>query len=169
MIFLGGVHGTGKTSLCSKVHKRTGIPYFTASELIRDFKKNSLTQSKLTRNIDDNQHILIKCVEQIPKIEFILDGHLCLLDENQQICKINRDIIKQLNPSIILIKTSMPNEIRKRLIERDGQSYDVDLITRFQDTELNCAQEMAIFLDVPMVEITDNSSLEQVYKVIGRN
>lgn len=169
MIFLGGVHGTGKTSLCSKVHKRTGIPYFTASELIRDFKKNRLTQSKLTRNIDDNQHILIKSVEQIPKKEFILDGHLCLLNENQQICKINRDIIKQLNPSIILVKTSMPNVIRERLIEQDGQSYDVDLITRFQDTELNYAQEMARFLDIPIVEITDSSSLEQVYEVIRRN
>lgn len=169
MIFLGGVHGVGKSSLCSKMHERTGIPYYTASELIRNFKKDSLTQSKLTRNIDDNQHILIECVEQIPEKEFILDGHFCLLNENQQVCQVDKSIIKRLNPSLILIKTSTPNEIRKRLIERDCQSYDVELITRFQNAELNYAQLMADFLDIPMAEITDSSSLEQVYEMIRSN
>ena len=169
MIFLGGVHGVGKSSLCLKMHKRTGIPYYTASELIRNFNKDRMTQSKLTRNIDDNQHILLECVEQISDREFILDGHLCLLNENQQIRTIDRFIIKQLNPSLILIKTSMPNEIRKRLIERDCQDYDVELITRFQDAELNNAQEMADYLDIPMAEITDSSSLEQIYEMIRSN
>lgn len=166
MIFLSGVHGVGKSSLCVKIHERTGIPFYTASELIRDFKSDSLNKSKFTRNIDDNQHVLIKCIEQIPERKFILDGHICLLNENQQICKIDKSFIQILNPSLILIKTSMPNEIQKRLVKRDCQCYDVEFITQFQNTELNYAREMADSLDIPIVEITDSSSLDQICKMI---
>lgn len=168
MIFLGGIHGSGKSYLCSKIYENTKTPFYTASELINDFKKTSYTNSKLTKNIDDNQHILIKCVKQITDNNFILDGHLCLLNENQQICKIGKEVIQALEPRLILIKTSSPDEIRRRLIERDNQDYNIDFIIKFQDTELDYANKLANELAIPMIEITDNSTLEQVYEVIRR-
>ena len=169
MIFLGGIHGSGKSYLCSKIYENTKTPFFTASELIGNFKKASLTNSKLIKNIDDNQKILVKCVDQIPHNKFILDGHLCLLNENQRICKIRKDVIQILRPSLILIKTSSPDEIQRRLKDRDGQDYNIDFIIEFQNSELDYANELASNLTIPMIEITDGSSLEQVYEMIRRS
>lgn len=169
MIFLGGIHGSGKSYLCSEIYENTKTPFYTASELISNFKKTSFRSSKLTKNIDDNQQILVKCVEQISDPQFILDGHLCLLNETKQICKINKNIIQRLKPSLILIKTSSPDVIQRRLMERDNQDYHTDFINKFQNSELNYAKELASNLTVPMIEITDSSSLEQVYEIIRRS
>ena len=169
MIFLGGVHGSGKSYLCSKIYETTKTPFYTASELISNFKKLGFKNGKLTPNIDDNQLILIKCVEQISEPQFILDGHLCLLNEAKQICKISKDIIQILKPSLILIKTSSPDEIKRRLADRDNQDYDIDFINKFQNSELDYANELSQDLNIPMVEITDSISLEQVYEIIRRN
>lgn len=168
MIFLGGVHGSGKSYLCSKIYENTKTPFYTASELISNFKKMSFKNSKLTTNIDDNQLILIKCVEQISEPQFILDGHLCLLNETKQIYKISKDIIQILKPSLILIKTSSPDKIKRRLADRDNQDYNIDFINRFQNAELDYANELSQDLNIPMVEITDSISLEQVYEIIRR-
>lgn len=54
MIFLSGIHGSGKSYLCKELNKYN-IPTCSASHLIAKYKKEAYSSNKLINNIDDNQ------------------------------------------------------------------------------------------------------------------
>ena len=98
MVFHSGIHGAGKSYLCKKLNKYN-IPTYSAGHLIAEYKKEAYSSNKLINNIDDNQCVLIKAMNSLnDRNPYILDGHLCLLNEYGEICRINSDVIIQLNP-----------------------------------------------------------------------
>ena len=59
IIFLGGIHGVGKTTICEKIFTLSGYYCITASSLIREYGTKP-DDSKKVRNITDNQVKLIR-------------------------------------------------------------------------------------------------------------
>ena len=132
MIFLSGIHGSGKSYLCKELNKYN-IPTCSASHLVAKYKKEAYSSNKLINNIDDNQCVLIKAMNSLNDGNpYIWDGHLCLLNGDGEICRINSDVIIKLNPKIIITKVSDPNEIFKRLKDRDNQKYNIYFLKSFQ-------------------------------------
>ena len=81
MIFVCGIHGVGKTHYCKTLSKELELPYFIASDLLEKRKKQVYIEKRV-QNIRENQEILIEVVKKIEQQirNYILDGHLCLLD-----------------------------------------------------------------------------------------
>lgn len=82
IIFVSGVHGVGKTTLCKKIASRYKIEHFSASNLIAKEKAEEHLQNKQVENITGNQDFLVTAINKYFKNEtwYLLDGHFCLLN-----------------------------------------------------------------------------------------
>lgn len=81
MIFIGGIHGVGKTFFCERAQDQLGIKSYEASKLIMERKQAGFPASKLIPDIDENQRYLLDAIGELKarEKEFLLNGHFCLL------------------------------------------------------------------------------------------
>ena len=93
IIFLGGIHGVGKTTICEKIFTLSGYYCVTASSLIREHETKS-DDGKKVRNVTDNQIKLVRQLNIKKKSHnhIILDGHYCVINDSKRICQIELDV-----------------------------------------------------------------------------
>jgi hypothetical protein len=160
VIFVAGVHGVGKSTLCAAVSLVTSVPSFTASELIRA-KQSTLIQTGTKDVIDvaNNQSILIDAVqEKTSDFEHIVvDGHVTLFSNNT-IVNISSSVFYSINVKLIILILESPNTIYSRLEKRDGNAYPVDLLRTHQTFELKHAREIASNLCIPFIAVHSDAS-----------
>lgn len=162
VILLSGIHGVGKSTVAEKLSKRFLIPNYTASKIIKKMKnQNSSDSSKLVSNIDDNQKLLVKGIDNIlsENNSFILDGHCTLLNADSKIEAINVMVFKQLSIKGILLLQAFPEEIYTRLMNRDGHSIKLESIRQHQLAEESHAIYVSKQLNIPfkkLLNYTDN-------------
>jgi adenylate kinase len=65
IIFIGGVHGVGKTFLCNTVREELDIDHYSASDLIKKVKNVKFPTNKHIKGIGGNQNALIIALENI--------------------------------------------------------------------------------------------------------
>ena len=137
MIFVSGVHGVGKSFFCNMVKNTIGIESYSASKLIEQKKNAAFSQ--------DNQPYLLQAVNELKEsgVNFILDGHFCLLNSLGEITRISLDTFQALNPDAILLLMEKPDVIAARRKERDGIDVSVQSIHDFQQEECSYAKEVA--------------------------
>ena len=137
IIFLGGVHGTGKGFLSEKLCSNLSLKYLSASKLIKWTEINSDASNKLVNNISETQERLTTALKAIceEKENYLLDGHYCLLNSSQEPTKVDFDVFSDINPVILLIVKTEPELIKGRLMNRDGKNYDLTLIRKMLSFE----------------------------------
>ena len=90
---------------------------FSASSLIKRNVKDDFKEKQVD-SIQDTQTVLLnelrKLTLQTP--DYILDGHLCLLDNKNKIHRIDMKFIKQMSISSIILLVDSPAEIKKNLV-----------------------------------------------------
>ncbi len=149
IIFVGGIHGVGKTYFCRNLSQNINRQHFSCSELISKFKDINL-QNKLTKDIDENQNILKLALDTylLPTNDYILDGHFCLINDQGDISRIPESTFINLNISNILVLENDCNIIIDNLKKRDNKIYKESLIQKFQQEEILYAKYVANLLDV---------------------
>ena len=164
-IFVGGIHGVGKTEVCELLSKEFKLEILSASSLLNWDSSSQNKINKTVSNIDKNQHRLIELLNSnsITEKVYILDGHFCLLNAKFQIECIDFSIFKEINPLIIIVKTENPEIIKKRLFQRDAINYDIDLILKIQNEEIRYAYNISKKLNIPF--FTLNS--EKIKTLVG--
>lgn len=164
MIFVGGIHGVGKTRFCNIVGNQLNISVYSASELIEIKKNCQFTLSKYVRNIDKNQNYLLNSIFELygQGQEFLLDGHFCLLNENRKITKISKEVFRLMNPELIILLTEKPEIIATRRMKRDGVIQEVSEIQKFQEAEKNYCVEIATELKIPFIISKGKDDLEKI-------
>lgn len=85
IIFVGGIHGSGKSYFCRKVHHSLQLEYITASSLIGRSKE------KQVQNVPANQDILVDAIHsKLSRFQnYLIDGHFCLLTKSSEVEKVN--------------------------------------------------------------------------------
>ena len=80
IIFIAGVYGVGKSTLCDKVSKQINIPDFSAGDMISKVNGETYGVNKAVKDKKSNQNILVNEVkEKLKKTEtFMLTGHFCI-------------------------------------------------------------------------------------------
>lgn len=168
VLFVAGVHGVGKTTICRRVAKETSIPHFTASEIIKDESfENAFGESMLQKNTNANQEILIHGVERrLGSVgrKLILDGHFTLLNDSKEIVEISIEFFKRLSLDAIVVFHDIPHLISLRLKKRDGVHMDETHIKAHQESELHHANLIATSLQIPIrhLEAFDSQGFTQV-------
>lgn len=153
MIFIGGIHGVGKSFFCDKVKSELSIFTYSASELIAERKKAYFSSDKLIPDIDDNQLYLLSAIYELNSLgkQYLLDGHFCLLNAEGQVTRIPEETFHTLHPDAIILLTEKPEVIAERRKQRDGLKYNLDETGKFQDEEISYATEMANMLEIPLM------------------
>lgn len=109
-----------------KIKKVEDIP-FTQNRLITGLK-NTLQEDK----------------------NYILDGHYCLLNKDNEVENISLDTFKQINPITLVLILGDVKEIKNRLEKRDNKPYEYGLLEHLQNSELAYSKDLSDVLNVPL-------------------
>lgn len=159
LVFVGGVHGVGKSTICKSICIDLALYYLSASELIQWSALNDDPTNKLVKDIPDTQMRLVKSINTTRQADckYLLDGHFCLFNTKSEITKISLRTFEEIRPSALYVITAKPDEIVLSQSARGGQIYDLGLINDMQSLEIEHAHEVAKHLGIPFLQIARNS------------
>lgn len=152
VIFVGGIHGVGKSSLCAEVEASLGVAHHTASRIIKSAVHGALAcKTKVVENMNDNQRLLIDGFRESRKsaTHILLDGHWTL-QTSKGFEPIPVGVFRhlQINAGILVVDDGQA--ISDRAMKRDGRSLSVAELTLHQSIELAHAQLVTKTLDLPL-------------------
>lgn len=159
IIFIGGIHGVGKGTLCKNIASELNVIHLTASDVLKwdDFTTDST--NKCVKDIQVTQNRLICNLRNIilPEKFYLLDGHFCLLNNEGIIEKIPDQTFIEINPIKFVLVTENPETICWRLEKRDEKKYDANLLKQMQEMEKEHALHISKLLSIELFEIQPNS------------
>ncbi|MGS2741547.1 ATP-binding protein [Sinomicrobium sp. M5D2P17] len=158
IIFIGGIHGVGKGTLCEELCERFNFQHLSSSEVLK-WSEISDKANKRVKNFDSTQNRLINGLRKLIKkdAKYFLDGHFCLLDSKGKPQKISEETFYKIGPIAIIVLTCDIQTIIDRLENRDNQKYNPSLIEDMQNMEVEYAKEVSQKLNVPFFNI-DNAN-----------
>lgn len=169
IIFIGGIHGSGKGTICKLITENQVINHLTASEVLK-WTDISSQEDKKVNDINETQDRLITNLKKIVKDDerYLLDGHYCLLNKDNEPEKVPIQTFIDINPSKLIAVYADPWIIKERLEKRDSKIYDINLIKKFQDLELEYAQEVSKILNVKILTLDSENIAHDWLKEITK-
>lgn len=172
IVFVGGVHGVGKSTHCQHISQRTGLRWFMASALIKAEMQSAIAVgSKVVVDPIGNQELLLRGVRNCMSPDqgrALLDGHFTLQNADGEIVAIDIDVLLRLGLERIIVIRDEAAAICSRLRERDGQDWSISQISAHQDTEINQAHDVATKLRIPvlLIDAFDPNGLEKAVEFL---
>lgn len=158
LIFLGGIHGSGKTYLLASKPQSLNLEILTASEILKWNDYSKQPNSKLVASIQNTQSRLVNNLSKITERngKYLLNGHFCLLNKNKIIEKVPKETFDIISPKSLYLKVAEPSIISTRLQDRDKKLWSLKLIKDMQDMEISYARELSQFFNIELYIIQDN-------------
>ena len=124
-IFIAGVYGTGKSTMCSTLSKRLLIPAFSAGDLISAINGEQYGANKAVSDKNNNQILLAERVRQLTQEnqKIILAGHFCIFSADNDVEVLPESVYPALNISRIILLEADIQTIISNLRRRDGKNY----------------------------------------------
>lgn len=145
IFFLGGIHGSGKTTIGKILAKKLGIEYLSASSLIKWEEKNVDKLNKRVLDINKTQKLLLKILHK--KIDtkklYILDGHYCLINNLNQITPIPFNVFKEINPLCLILLDEPFVTVKNRLIKRNHNPEFIEIVNELAKHEYEYAYKLS--------------------------
>lgn len=169
IIFIGGVHGVGKTTLCESACSKFNVIHYSASDLIKKYSHIELPSNVRVKNINRNQDALISTINKHldTNKNYLLDGHFCLLDQDGEITKIPLSTFTAMSPMAIILLHDNPSNIYFRIQDSGREIHDMDLLLSFQEQELHYSQSVATKLNIPYLKANPFTDREIIYEFIA--
>lgn len=172
IVFVGGVHGVGKSTCCQQVAGRAGMQWLTASALIKAERQSVIAVgSKAVIDPVGNQELLLRGAHNCMRPDqerALLDGHFTLLSVDGEIVAVDIDVFVRLGLERIIVIQGDAAAICSRLRERDGQDWSISKISAHQDAEIDQAHAVATNLRIPilLIDAFDANCLEKAVEWI---
>lgn len=166
MMFLGGVHGVGKTSMCADISEKYDLKVISASAVIRAEREHPASDSRTAvLNVGGNQELLIRGVQRLAAdtpARYLLDGHFALRTLAGNIEEIDVAVFQAIDVSGLICLIDDPAAIAQRLAARDGEVHDVIAISQLQAAELRSAESASrtLRLGLKVVQAFDVRAFE---------
>lgn len=152
IVFIGGIHGVGKSTICRNICKELYMEYLSASELLKWQEINSDSKNKKVMNIPITQNRLLLGLKKTVKenLHYVLDGHFCLLNEENKVVDVPEETFREINPKALCLILGDVLEIKKRLETRDNKPYEYETLELLQIREMDYAKHLSKSLRVPL-------------------
>ena len=170
LIFVGGIHGVGKSNFCEIAKEKLNINSYSASNLIVDLKQKGFNKDKLIPDINENQNYLLMAIEKLNAKEtnYLLDGHFCLLDSFGTVKRIEAETYINLKPQAIILLVEKSSTVAERRKTRDGITYDVSEIEKFQQEEISYSKEIAEIVNAPLYILDGLNNIRDALEFIKK-
>jgi len=164
LIFVGGVHGAGKSTLCRRWSHRLNCDHLTASDLIKSRPTAGIPDQKAVTNVPLNQQRLIEAVRaRAPyRRAILLDGHYCLRSSYGSIEAISIRVFQELSPAALVLVAGEAEVIHERLQERDHWSPGIPVIIEMLSAERSHADNVSVELGLPLFTIGAGDDEERI-------
>lgn len=170
IIFVGGIHGVGKSTLCHYLSDKLEIKHYASSELIGRLDSERIGLNKKVSDVEGNQNILIDSVNAYldNNHDYLLDGHFCLINNNNCIEYVPINTFKELNLKGILIVVDTPKNIINKLEHRDGKIYSSEFVQLFQNKEIGRAKYVSEQLGIENIIINLEKNEKNYKKIVKK-
>ena len=178
IIFVGGVHGAGKTTITRLLADTLGVAHVTAGTLIQEQHGGSETEtieviSKAVTNIQHNQKLLLQALEarwrQDATTPILLDGHFSLFDPDGDVVVIPIEVFTAIRPTAILLVEAKHRTVHHRLLKRDTTAPSLATIVRLAWREREHATNVSASLATPMWILSGDEVPERVVATATRH
>ena len=151
-VFVSGVYGVWKSTLCDGLSKKCRINYYSAGDVISSVNGEKYGSNKTVKDKELHQHILVEKITEKLESEriILLAGHFCILGNDGEVEQLSLHTYSKLQLSSIILLESDPDIIIQNLSRRDGKKYSVKQIETFLCKERNCAMHTAEALSIPL-------------------
>lgn len=167
IIFVSGAHGAGKGTLCQSLQRKLGYSIYSCSDLIKKYS-DYIEIDKSINNADKNQLSLLAGLRDIDEEIIFLDGHFCLVGEDDQIVDLSYEVFDAINPYKIVNVTCDESSIHQRLLSRDGASLGIEVLRLLQIAESKRATDFAKTRQVSFVNYTSGSDENKLIEWLVR-
>lgn len=144
-LFVAGVYGVGKSTLCKQLSEALHIPFFSAGDLISKINGEQYGANKAVSDKYNNQDILsIEVHSQLknnPRI--ILAGHFCIFTKDNQVDHLPEAVFQELVITKILLLESNTEKLLSNLSLRDKRRYTYQQILALQQAEQAMSKRIA--------------------------
>ncbi|WPV00578.1 ATP-binding protein [Mucilaginibacter sp. cycad4] len=164
IIFVGGIHGVGKSTICHRLVNALNINYLSASEVLKWKDINTDFKNKLVSDIPDTQDRLLRGLHNVVNHDhhYILDGHFCLFNKDGVATKVPLKTFSAINPIYLVVIVGDTAKVADGLKNRDEKTYSEKSLAYMQTMELHYAQEISTELSVPLF-VYDTSQSDLSY------
>jgi adenylate kinase len=169
MIFVAGVYGVGKTTICNFLASSLDYVAASASALIKQRRGDATwDRAKRARDIPTNQHHLIQAVHilQSTNKKNILDGHFALLDSAENILMVDMGVFFALNIDVVLLIEDQPAKILERLNLRDSANWALSALENLAIAERENALRFHRASGIPIATF-QSDELQEIVKYIS--
>lgn len=162
-IFIGGMHGVGKTHLAKPAAERLKLVYASASQLIRTERGlASWGTDKVVSDVNLNQQALVSAARRIHEggITLVLDGHFVIRTASGRHQQIPLDVFADLKCAAVVLLQAPASVVLARLGGRGDHSWTEDDVIAFSAAELDHGSAVAASLRVPLLSLESPSPEE---------
>ena len=165
MVFVGGIHGVGKSTICSDVFEALGYECVTASSLIAAYGGKT-DHNKRIDHVEENQSLLLAALDKAKSKNgrLLLDGHYTLINGQGDIKPIDVEVFRAMRLNQLILIKGKPDKIAARLEARDGRLWTQSFLSNFQEAEEAHARNVAKSIGVPLRIISND--IEKSRKLI---
>lgn len=169
IFFVGGIHGTGKSTLCKAVAAELPAEHLSAGRLARAAGSLEST-TKFVADVAANQRRLLDAIsERRTRLgDVILDGHFCVINKSREIERIPVQVFASIDPAALVHVSGDSDVICTRLSDRDGVDYDRGFIETFGQVEATHASEVARSLRRPILNVDGSTPASRVAEFFRR-
>ncbi len=160
IIFIAGVHAVGKSFLCKHYELTHEIMHKSASEIIKEYKKETWGVNKKATDLDDNQRVLIEAVNSINDSggSLLLDGHFVLINSLNEFVRLSPEIFFEMGVNGIILIENSEDVIRKRFNAR-GASIEFDM-EKFIFEERNAAEKVSEMYKIKLIKLFSPEAID---------
>ena len=113
--------------------------------------------------METNQDIVLSQLKTISLTDNdILEGHLCLLNKNNEIFHVPVSYLEKMNINKLVEFIVLPDIAKKRLYLRDGIEYQISDLAELQSQEIKYAQYISSRLNIPLSICSEDDSLKKI-------
>ncbi|MDR6600223.1 adenylate kinase [Achromobacter deleyi] len=167
-IFLGGVHGVGKSYLAAQVPEGSRLFHVSASTLIKEERSHAnWGGNKKVADPAGNQIALANAVRRKNDngIALLLDGHFVLKGTRGECIYLGVDVFSPLNLEAVILLEASPQIVAKRILERDGREERLEMLEEFIEAERSQAKRVCRTLGIPL-SIVNQPTADEFIKLV---
>jgi adenylate kinase len=171
LYFVGGVFGTGKSTLCQALSRLLPAEHLKASDLIRYAPNLDDATGKTTENVFSNQERLIAtlAIHRTDHGTILLDGHFCLLDSTCIIVRLPVSVFQHIQPRALVLVEAGVAEVVDRIKRRDGREIDPTLTWKLLQAEREHSHVISETLDIPIMIVGSSTATQDIVTFLHKS